>query len=376
MIKKTERRLKIILARVFSFFFRSGRISPEEFKRKKISKLLVIRQHDQMGDMLLAVPALRGLRKRYPDALISLVASAVNSRAMKNNPYIDELIVWPESRFLSASAAIPRLIARLRSSGFDAAIVLNTVSFSVTSMLIAAVSGAEIKAGCSSEKFGHDLTALYYDLELPLPSDKELGRMHETEHNLYPLRSIGIEEDDLTSIIVPSCQEKKEAEKIIEVIDPGGRGYAVIHPGAGKKGNRWPAGKFARVGRDLYEKYHIPTIAVRGPADLEAAGGMLAEYPGIELLLSSPDVGILSELMRRSAVTICNDTGVMHIAGASGARAVAVFGPTDKSRWKPVNSSVIAVFSEDGDISSVEADEVFRAVESIISGVRARSDLS
>jgi len=295
---------------------------------------------------------------------------------MENNPYIDELIVWPKRRFLSDPMGTPRFISRLRRSRFDAAIVLNTVSFSVTSMIIAAVSGAGIRVGCSSERFGHDLAALYYDLELSLPSGKELEGLHETQHNLYPLRSIGIEEDDLTSIIVPSPEEKKEAEKIIEVIDPGGRGYAVIHPGAGKKGNRWPAEKFASVSRDLSDKYHIPAIAVRGDADLEAAGRMLAEYPGIEVLLSSPDAGTLSELMRRSAVTICNDTGVMHIAGASGASTVAVFGPTDKSRWKPVNSSVIAVFSEDGDISSVETNEVFQAVESILSGIRAEPDLS
>ena len=97
---------------------------------------------------------------------------------------------------------------------------------------------------------------------------------------------------------------------------------------------------------------------------------MLAEYPDFGILISSPCEGTLSELMRRSVVTVCNDTGVMHIGGASGASVVAVFGPTESSRWKPVNSSVTAVSSDDGDISSVKVDDVFNAIESIVAGVR------
>ncbi len=368
--KKTVRPLKVRFAGLVSVAFRSRTVSPEAFRTEKIERLLVIRQHDQMGDMLLAVPALRGLRKRYPEAEISLLASPANCRVMENNRYIDELIVLPKGRPIPGPLAAPRLISRLRRSRFDAAIVLNSVSFSVTSMLIAAISGARIRIGCSSERFGYRLADAYYDLVLPLPTEEELSRMHEARNGLFPLRSIGIEEDDLTSSIVPSREEVAEAENIIGIIDPKGRGYAVMHPGAGKKANRWPAARFGLIARRLSGRYGIPSIAIRGYADLEPADLMLAEYPDFGILISSPCEGTLSELMRRSVVTVCNDTGVMHIGGASGASVVVIFGPTESARWKPVNSSVIAVSSDDGNISSVKVDDVFDAIESIVAGVR------
>ncbi|MBN2070408.1 MAG: glycosyltransferase family 9 protein [Candidatus Krumholzibacteriota bacterium] len=370
MTRKSEKRFKVILARLFSGVFSGGRLSPGEFRAMRIERLLVIRQHDQMGDMLLAVPALRALRKRYPTAMITFLASDVNSGVMQNNPYIDELIVWPKKLRASNIFALFGFVRALRKACFDAVIVLNTVSFSVTSMILAAISGATVRVGCSDVKFGHGLSSLYYHLELPLPTEAEIGGMHEGTHNLFPLRSVGIEDDDLSSVIVPTGSQIREAEMIMAAVDPKKKGFAMIHPGAGKEKNRWPVERFASVGRKLLEEYQIPVIAVRGPSDLEASDRLIEQYGEIPLLLSSPEAGLLSEIMRRSVVTICNDTGVMHIAGASGARVVAIFGPTESLRWKPASCSVTAIESRDGDISSVGEDEVFGVISSLLSGIR------
>jgi heptosyltransferase-3 len=72
--------------------------------------------------------------------------------------------------------------------------------------------------------------------------------------------------------------------------------------------------------------------------------------------------------MKRSALTLCNDTGIMHIAGAVGGRCVAVFGPTDPARWKPVNETVVAVRGKDGNIDSVSVDEVVAAAKTLLGG--------
>ncbi len=204
MLKRLEKRGKAILARCLLPVLGPRSKGAEPPEPGKVERLLVVRQHNQMGDMLLAVPAFRGLRKLYKRARITLLAASINSEVMNGNPYVDEVLTWSKKRN-SKNPLAPLIFVRgLRKRRFDMVIVLNTVSFSVTSMLIAAVSGARYRAGSTSAPFGSGLTSMYYDLELPLPSKAELEHMHEGEHNLYPLYALGVRECDLSPVLVPS----------------------------------------------------------------------------------------------------------------------------------------------------------------------------
>lgn len=366
LLKKLEKRGKIALARLIAFFVRVEKIGPEDLENIRIEKLLVIRQHNQMGDMLLAVPAFRGVRRRFQNAHISLVAAPINTDVMLNNPYVDEVFLYAKYKHRLRPDRLIHFIRLLRGRRFDAVIVLNTVSFSITSMILAVVSGAAIRIGSTSGPFGHDLSSRFYHLELPLPTSDELAAMHESEHNLYPLAAIGIHETDLSSVLVPSREEHDRCERFIAASFPGGEDFVVIHPGAGKQANIWPTSNFAEVYRLLKTKYRLEAVVVRGPADRHAFDSFLrfSEYPRVAL--SSPSVGFLGSLMRKAALTLCNDTGVMHIAGAVGGHCVAVFGPTDPSRWKPAGDHVVAVQSSDGRIESISVGEVFSAAEKIL----------
>ena len=245
-MKKLERRGKILLARALEPFLgtRGSSVPPPD--PASVRRLLVIRQHNQMGDMLLAVPAFRGIRKKFPNARITLLAGDINSSVMRNNPFIDEVVTWSKKRNRRDPLAFLRFLRGLRRERFDLLIVLNTVSFSVTSMLLGAASGASWRAGSSSAPFGSDLTSRYYHLELPLPGEEELALMHESEHNLYPLRALGIDEQDLSSVLVPLDWEERGCGEFIAAAFGDGT-FTVIHPGAGKVQNIWPPERFAEV---------------------------------------------------------------------------------------------------------------------------------
>ncbi len=366
MNKRIERKAKRLLARLIAPFLRGRPITPEEFNRLTVSRLLVIRQHNQMGDMLLAVPALRGLRRRFPGARITLVAAPINAAVAERNPFVDEVLTYEKRRGRRNPLAPLLFAAELRRRRFDAVIVLNTVSFSITSMLLAAASGARVRVGSTSRPFGHDLSARFYHLELPLPPPEELARMHESRHNIFPLAAIGVEEDDLKSEIAPSAREIRDAERFVEAVTDSRRPFIVVHPGAGKRQNIWPPERFAAAAALLHERHGAAVIAVRGPVDGPASDAFLAACSVRPALLLSPSVGFLASLMRKAACTLCNDTGIMHIAGAVAARCVAVFGPTDPLRWKPVNETVVAVRAENGLVESVTVEEVVAAAERLL----------
>ena len=358
MLKRIERRGKIAFARFASMFLGARGEAGDEALRREPGRILVIRQHNQMGDMLLAVPAFRALRKRFPKARISLVAAPINSAVMENSPFVDEVLVYAKEHNRRNPFRLVRFLSEIRRRRFDLVIVLNTVSFSITSMMLAVLSGARLRIGSSSSGFGHDLSSRYYHIEMPLPSAEELERMHESEHNLYPLSVIGAGDEDLRSLLVPTDEEEADVLRFIEASFRSGDPFIVIHPGAGKKQNIWPPGNFARTVIALREIRPLGVAAVRGPADTETFDRFVSACPLVDAELSMPSLGFLGALMKRAAVTLCNDTGIMHIAGAVGANCCAVFGPTDPDRWKPVNDNVVAVRSADQRVESVTVDEM------------------
>jgi ADP-heptose:LPS heptosyltransferase len=365
--KNFERKGKVVLANALAPLIGTRGNADPAPDPDAVSSVLVIRQHNQMGDMLLAVPAFRGIRKRFPKARITLLAASINSGVMQNSPFVDEVITWSKEKNRKDPFAFLRFISGLRRQKFDVLIVLNTVSFSVTSMLLGAVSGAAWRAGSTSEPFGTDLTSKYYDLEFPLPGEEELALMHESEHNLYPLRALGIEESDLSSVLVPFEWEERGCAEFIAAAF-GSEPYAMIHPGAGKVQNIWPPENFAAISGALQDRYGIRSVAVRGPVDDIFFARFLDACTSPPQVISCPTVGFLGALMRDAAVCVCNDTGVAHIAGAVGARCAEVFGPTDPHRWKPVSDTVIAVQSDDGRVDSVTTGDVMKVVDGLLAG--------
>jgi len=128
----------------------------------------------------------------------------------------------------------------------------------------------------------------------------------------------------------------------------------------------WPGSRYAETARILGKTFGCGVVATGGPADAATLAAFLEACVERPFVRSSVSLGFLGALVKRSILTLCNDTGIMHIAGAVGARCVAVFGPTDPARWKPVNEAVVAVRGKDGNVDSVSVDEVVAAARALL----------
>ncbi len=318
---------------------RRPRLTPEQLLALRPASIVVVRQHNQMGDMVCATPALRAIRETWPDARIALVTAPVNVEVVRHNPHVDTVLTF-EPRSVGKLLAF---LKELRSLRPELALVLNSVSFSVTSASIALVSGARWVVGADSRPYGWDVSHHAFSLELP---SQPVSDLHAVVHNLAPLEAVGVTTDDLTTVVRSSPQEMDAADGVLADLglEPG---FWAMHPGAGKAQNVWPADRFAAVAHRATGEGH-DVLVLHGPADgaaLAALKSALAERgAGGRVHIAPPmPVGTAAALLTRADRLLCNDTGIMHVAGAVGVPTLALFGPTDPDLWKPPGPWVAAV---------------------------------
>jgi heptosyltransferase-2 len=368
-VKSLERSGKRTLMVGLGRVLRARPIAPEAFRAMRFERILVIRQHNQMGDMLLAVPALRAIRETWPEAHIAVVSSTLNRGVLANSPYVDEVFTYEKKNPLGS----PGLIRSLRARRFDLAIVLHTVSFSFTSLMLAVLSGARVRIGSTSARIGDSLTGSYLNLTLPLPDEAQLAAMNEAEHNLYPLRAVGITTDDIAPLLVPAPENERWAEEEAAQCWREGTVRLAVHPGAGKAENIWPPERWAAVVDQLARGRAVSMAVIEGPADAASVQAFQTACGVAGTVIRGRPILDVAALMRRADLVLCNDTGVMHVAAAARARVLAVFGPTDPSRWAPRCKGLEIVRSPGGRLLSLEAGEVAERAARILDAPRASS---
>lgn len=346
---------------------RRPRLTAAQIRARAPQRILIVRQHNQMGDMVCATPAFRALRQAFPGAELALVCAPVNHEVVRHNPHIDRLFVFDKSACLNPLRLISflRCLRRFRP---QLAVVLNSVSFSVTSAALALLSGAPLVMGGDSRPYGWDLSRHAYSLELPARPDLD---RHAVLHSLAPLAAAGFDVTDSTTVVVPAPDEEELAAAQLTRAQGDGP-LLVMHPGAGKRENLWPAERFAAVAALAAAAGHRVLI-LQGPAD----GDVLAAFADALARTASPDaaarvavlprlpVGACAALLRRADRFLCNDTGLMHVAGAVGTPSLALFGPTDPAHWKPLSPRVRALRAEAGRLDRLAVEPVWIALLSL-----------
>jgi len=366
-VKTLERSAKRGLMRFVGRFLRAKRMGVDEFRAQRFERILVVRQHNQMGDMMLATPALRAIRETYPRATIGIVTSTLNHGVLANSPFVDRVFTYDKRRPGSHLA----MLRALRRQKFDLAIVLHTVSFSFTTLMLGVLSGARVRIGSTSARVG-DLTGSYLNITLPLPAPEQLATMNEAEHNLFPLRYVGITTNDLSPLIVPGDESERWA---LHASDSWREGTVklAVHPGAGKMENIWKPENFAAVVNLLGRARELTLVVVQGPADTSTVQAFTNACDVEGTIVKGRSITDVAALLKRADLVLCNDTGVMHVACAAGARVLAIFGLTDPVRWAPRSPGLRIVRAPGGDLRALEPAVVAREAEDYLRGRNAGS---
>lgn len=289
-----------------------------------------------IGDVIHALPVAHALKQCYPEARITWVVEKPAYDLLTNNPDIDEIIVFDKPKFKSIGGLLrhgPGFAKELKQHHFDLSIDLQGL---FKSGMISWLSGARERLVYCNAREGSDF----------------LGRKvcgpfadgHVVNRYLDVVRSLGCQVD---APVFPIEITEEEAGQALAIAKHSGldvqNSYVILAIGANWPNKCWPVSRFAELADRLYEDGVIPVV-IGGAKETTAFAEMQAimRIPPVNMI-GKTTLKQLAYLIRRSQAFVGGDTGPMHLAAATGAPVVALYGPTDTNRNGPFGSGHKAI---------------------------------
>ena len=168
----------------------------------------------------------------------------------------------------------------------------------------------------------------------PFPSDSEC--VHIIDHLLKSLDSLGISHANNIPKIFLHDEDIHFSDDFIKsrIADPK-RKLIAIHPGSGSRQKCWPAERFAALINWLNKEIGVQIFIILGPADREIVERLKAKVKDNFILVDHLSLPRLAAIIKRCNLFIGNDSGITHLAAATGIHTLAIFGPTDSKIWGP-----------------------------------------
>ena len=294
---------------------------------------ILIRATNWVGDAIMALPALRAARQRFPDAKIAIVARPYVADIYRDQEICDQLIVYDPKGTHAGLSGRERLAKELRPQKFDAALLLQNA---FDAAWLAWRANIPERIG-----YARDGRSFLLTRAVPVPRLGEIPT-HEKFYYLELLRRAGwldsVPDETYISLHVPE-EKRRSADDFLS--KSGARQSAMkIAIGAGASygsAKCWPPSRFAEVANRWQSQADADVILFGTAAEASVSTAIAAEMrrPPIDLT-GKTAIADLPALLSRCHLFIGNDSGAMHVAAAVGLPIVAVFGPTDPFGTAPI----------------------------------------
>jgi ADP-heptose:LPS heptosyltransferase len=283
-----------------------------------------------LGDALTGVPALRGLRRLHPGRPLLLAAPAAIGEWLTGLGLVDGVVPTsglddePPGRALGPHDAVnlhgrgPQSHAVLLAGGPRSLLAFAPPPGSGVSDQVATLAG---------------------DLPDWRPDEHEVLRWCRLVSGAGG--ACGPQDLQLASASGEPCGDECGQAGAITPSRPHpwahteARPFVVLHPGAASGSRRWPLDRWAAVARVVSRRVDV---RLTGSDDERALCATVAESAGLppgSVTAGSLDLPSLVDLVARAALLVCGDTGVAHVATATGTPSVLLFGPVSPQQWGP-----------------------------------------
>lgn len=352
--------MKNLLYPLINLFWGLEESSDREIGKPK--RILVVRQHNQLGDLLACVSIFRAIKEKYPSSKVSVIVSPANKNALHKNKFIDELFVFDKNKLLSFDYL--KSLIRFLKINYDLAVVPVTVSISFTSNLLCRIANAKIRIGPNSLNGKKNASAFLFDRRINLDWRKHPDA-NVSDFSLDILRPFGISTENFSSEISYDEKDELGAKEFIQSFERKTGRVIGLHVGAGKSPNRWSYENFISL-INLLEAGYQPLIYLTGSSDdVELIDAILRGIIPETKLFLNKEIPAVAALIAQSDLFITNDTGIMHVAGTTNIPQISIFGPTNPFNWAPIGKQKHFIRHSDL-INDVTVDEVFSLCKTLL----------
>jgi lipopolysaccharide heptosyltransferase II len=294
------------------------RENPRQLSQKSALTRILILRLSSIGDIVLASPLIRALRRRFPQAQIDFVVKMQFVDLVRSNPRLDTVLTLDTKQ---GPRALKQLKKNLLSRSYDLIIDIHN---NFRTAYLRRISGASVVILKKYKlrrfllvKFGLD----FYRRVVPV-----------YQRYIDSVAALQVQDDGrgLEFFVAPDA-----LVQIVSTLSSlgfhTGRLTFGMAPGAGFLTKRWPQEYFIEIAKKLITNMgsHIVLLGNQKEADLCAAieknvGEGVVNAAGRFSLMESAAALAVCDLL------ICNDTGLMHLAAALKKPVIAIFGPTTR----------------------------------------------
>jgi len=280
----------------------------------------VVISNTALGDTLLSTPAIKSLKKSFPNNKIVAVLKSSYSPLFKNFKYIDEIIEY-DGKY----KGFFKTLFKLKKQNPKITLILH--SNGPQDIQLAVLSGSEYVLKHPNKS----------DLKKYLSFDFKKKNQHTIEDRLDLVRKIGGKLIDT----------KMEIGDILDKNYNDFKGYIGFQIGAADIYKMWPVERFALLADKINEKI----VIVGSENEKELANEVIkkSKNKNIVNMCGKTDITTLANLVNNLKMLITNDTGTMHLAIALKTPTISLFSPTDSKTIGPYQDLEIhKVIQKDG----------------------------
>ena len=344
---------------LYNIIFKTGRIifffRKRKIDNKNIRKIIVASLYFR-GDTLFHTPALRMLRKLYPESQIDVWVKSRSEEVLQGNTNINDVIVFDNIRTANYNEKVSldlmkkiEFALRIRKRKYDLYIDL-TGKYSTA--LIGLLFKTKYSIGLNYNGFGFCYTK-FIDL------DTSASPGHLIDKYLSIVK-IGLDVPDIKwkdllngsgnkpDIFIDEFTKQlveKELEQRINNENP----LIAIHPTAGWTAKEWAPEKFSLLIERLINELHYNVVIVGDKSDSDKINiilGKINKVPEniIKNIFLPLSLKGTSEIIRKSNVFIGGDSVPLHLANTVETPSIGLFGPTNPEFSKPFGPKHIYIY--------------------------------
>ncbi len=303
-----------------------------------------------IGSLQLLTPAVAALRRRHPDARLTLLTLEANAEFVRGLGAFDEVLALDVRTgrgplgWMRIHARILALVAALRRRRFDR--VYDFEFFTRFSALVSLATGARETSGFASP---HVNRGGFHHRTVPFNRYWHVARNFRALAGGENGREVG--PDELRPFTARD-EERASLRRKLEALGlPRGSAYVVLNPNAGELSleRRWPATSFAELASTLANDDGVPVVLVGAPSEAEYVHSIAARVGDVTRgyvldLAGQLTIGELCAALADAHTVVTNDSGPMHIAAALGTPTIGLFGPETPVMYGPLGERASALW--------------------------------